>query len=901
MKSFFEETLRLLYWILFCPSKIRSTIETWADSSRKSTCESDVPSLADFPFPFNGGIKFITHYLVIVGFSCLPLLLETISSKNFNNITSILLLTILSYSVSGLSLSLGFYLPLLIYCLGLNISIDIEGNWLSLNFNPLLINENILFDSIYSIVIFVLLICILYSVTVGLISILPPNNNIFILITFSVFTGAFSLEMACLSVAFVHSLVLDVIHGWSISIFAFSFFCIVISSELSRHFFNKNFSLTIIIITEFFLLLVGLPYLGHKSFISLPLCLIGWFRLIPDYPISLALLLISYLNTTDNAEASSKISLEPKIWNKSQNSISPISFFMTLTDSISKLHINSIKQLSLLPPETNELLTFPLPGHGYILLNAFHSNPSEALNSLTKLLKMPTVAFRPTLQFFALQVIVDQFSTVNTIKEIIGTLSTSHPFLPRFLPFFYKNDEITSNNEFTAITFTTPDTEFVLPYLYQFVKDLDAVSEAGSVVLRVRGLERLLDQLKLLLLQLPLFLTPKAEQLWRSVIEHWQEIIQTELEGLETQSQNAILNPFQFGNPLRADRSHLFKGRRAFSDQVYRLVLDRNRPTLVLHGPRRCGKSSFLLNLARLLPSDLVPIYLDMQRAGMNNSEADFCYGLVNAIYRDSRSQGIKLSTPPQRSDFYQNPYPLLEDWLDSVLQNLGERRLLLNLDEFEKIGSAIQAKRLSSRLFDELRSLIQHTDRLGFLFSGVQTLDELGPNWSSYFISVMPMEMLYLEPNEAEELLLDPDPEFVLRYNSDIIAEILHLTRCQPYLLQLIGSVLVTQANLEHTQLVTLPMLKSAIQDAFTQGEPYFTNVWTEFTGTTLNEVAAGQAYLLSLAGRTPTSPNPSSPDTQAAIRRLRRYHVIEQVDGIDRIEIPLFEQWVRERAIAD
>jgi|GEM_PF-4277533 len=36
-------------------------------------------------------------------------------------------------------------------------------------------------------------------------------------------------------------------------------------------------------------------------------------------------------------------------------------------------------------------------------------------------------------------------------------------------------------------------------------------------------------------------------------------------------------------------------------------------------------------------------------------------------------------------------------------------------------------------------------------------------------------------------------------------------------------------------------------------------------------------------------------------AIRRLRRYHVIKQADEGDRIEIPLFEQWVRERAIAD
>jgi hypothetical protein len=193
---------------------------------------------------------------------------------------------------------------------------------------------------------------------------------------------------------------------------------------------------------------------------------------------------------------------------------------------------------------------------------------------------------------------------------------------------------------------------------------------------------------------------------------------------------------------------------------------------------------------------------------------------------------------------------------------------------------------------------MIQHYDRLGFLFSGVQTLEELGPRWSNYFISVVPMEMHYLEPHEAEDLLLHPDPEFTLRYDTGIVAEILRLTRCQPYLLQLIGSAIVTQANLQHTQLATTALLQSAIQSAFTNGEPYFTNIWTEFTGITPAEVTAGQQILIALAQG---NYHVESIDeaTTAARRRLLRYHVIERDGDIDMIEIPLFEQWVRERAI--
>jgi len=602
---------------------------------------------------------------------------------------------------------------------------------------------------------------------------------------------------------------------------------------------------------------------GWQVGLVIPVMLLAYYRLLPDYAILVLAQLLASLPLVKQLPL-----FRPVSW------------------------------INQLPPRTSEILWVPLPGHAKVLADAFCQDPEAILPILHQMQVSSMPGCQSALRQALPQIIAHQLADICTIADLQRTMSPKHPVLPLLVPGFYQPEPVIQSST------SLPSEVAILWFqLRDIAEDTSGTLEASNAAIRERGLERILTKLTMLQAQLPsLGLKMAASQNWRSVMMRWQAVLQLELEEQKKQSRGELLNPFQFGNPLRQERFHLFKGRRAFSDKVYRLVLDRSRPTLVLHGPRRCGKSSFLLNLSRLLPSDLVPIYLDMQRIGISNSEADFCYGLVSAIYRDSRSQEIEFPIPPKRVEFYQNPYPLLEDWLDEALPKLGDRRLLLNLDEFEKIGSAIQDERISIRLFDELRSLIQHTDQLGFLFSGVQTLDELGPNWSSYFISTVPMEMLYLEPSEAEALLTDPDPEFALRYDSGIVPEILQLTRCQPYLLQLIGSALVTQANLEHTQLVTFPMLKAAIQDAFTQGEPYFTNVWTEFTGTTPNEIAAGQAYLLSLAGRTLLDPpNPFSPDTQAAIRRLRRYHVIEQVDGSNRIEIPLFEQWVREQAIAD
>jgi hypothetical protein len=362
-------------------------------------------------------------------------------------------------------------------------------------------------------------------------------------------------------------------------------------------------------------------------------------------------------------------------------------------------------------------------------------------------------------------IIADQFAIVSNTTELIDFAQPTHPSLSLIIPDFYQFNDSTKSSIIPKNR--DAEIELLLPIFQQIAKDTATALQASSSALRERGLERLVDRLKILPTQLPgLGLNFQSVQRWRPAIESWQHILELEIAEQRKTSEGEILNPFQFGNPLRENSATIFRGRQALADRLVRLILDRNRPTLVLHGPRRAGKTSFLLNLPRLLPSDLIPIYLDMQQNSMTNSEGDFCYGLVRAIHRDTRSQGLQIPTLPSRQDFAAQPYPTLEDWLDSALSQLGERRLLLNLDEFEKIGSAIKEQRISDRLFDQLRSMIQHDDRLGFLFSGVQTLEELGPRWSNYFISVVPMEMHYLEPAEAEDLLLNPDPEFTLRYD---------------------------------------------------------------------------------------------------------------------------------------
>ena len=607
--------------------------------------------------------------------------------------------------------------------------------------------------------------------------------------------------------------------------------------------------------------------LGWFSALVIPVTLVSYYRIFPDYNF----IFLSAYYTFPNYL---------------------LQLFRLPNSTINRLRPQAAKILFQLPPYTNEFLWLPLPNHSELLISEFRENPQQALKIFQHIQTFSLPGFQITLQNALPQIIADQLQQIQTIPELLFTANSDHPILSSLISPFYPTPE-------TPLPKVKPELYIILPRLQTIVRDIQSALENKNIALRERGLERINNNLALLKLQLPsLGLKSEAIKRWTPVLERWQRVIELEQNEQRKLSEGELINPFQYGNPVRRHQKDLFKGRQRFADEVVRRVLDNDRPTLVLHGPRRCGKTSFLYNLSRLFPSDILSVFLDMQSSAITNKESDFCYGLVRAIHADCEIQGVQLANIPQRTEFEASPYPTLEDWLDEALKEIGERRILINLDEFEKIGTAIQNGQISLRLFDQLRHLIQHYEQLGFLFSGVQTLDELGPNWSSYFISVVPIEMLYLQPREAEELLLNPDPAFKLRYAPGIVEELLEITNCHPYCLQLLGASMVNQANFNRTDLITPELLQSSINEAFISGQPYFTNTWTEFTGTNPEEIAIGQELLLQVA-KTDNLISINNPTEEKVLTRLLRYHILQEINGGYNFEIPLFKQWVKEKAI--
>ncbi len=524
----------------------------------------------------------------------------------------------------------------------------------------------------------------------------------------------------------------------------------------------------------------------------------------------------------------------------------------------------------------DEIIWFPLPFLDEMLRMASRQDRNEGL----KLIAHVAVSFRK--EKYANSAL--SWITAETMKgaddmgQIVQSVADSQKWLP---------DDLGSLGKDTAET---------VPVLRAIAHSLESSQNAGDYAKRL-ALRNAVERLSLLNDRVG-FLGRLASERWKPVIEKWHGIVSEALMNGEVSSRGATktVNPYQTGNPLQLLRKSLFKGRSEQRNTIVNALLEKSRPTIALHGPRRMGKTSFLLQLPALLPGDTIPVFMDLQRQSATESISSFLFNIAASICRDARPYKIIIPRPA-RQTFADSPYAAFEDWLeDSSNAALWNFNLLLAFDEFEKLGEAIQKGRMEMGILDEFRHWIQHQSQMAFLFAGVRTLDELGPNWSSYFINIKPVSMGCLSEEETRELIENPDPEseFSLRYEPEVVDRIVETTLGHPYLVQLVCSAVVEESNKAEVGIADSAILDLGLKRALVQGEAYFRNVWDEMAG------EDGRAVLRGIArGEASGKLENADEKTRAALARMARLKVICRVEeGNYTVKIPLFRRWILEYA---
>lgn len=132
----------------------------------------------------------------------------------------------------------------------------------------------------------------------------------------------------------------------------------------------------------------------------------------------------------------------------------------------------------------------------------------------------------------------------------------------------------------------------------------------------------------------------------------------------------------------------------------------------------------------------------------------------------------------------------------------------------------------------------------------------------------------------------------FQSRLKYDVIRRIIGMTLCHPYLVQLVCSAIVEEANEIRVKLADMAILKKAVSRALVQGEPYFRNVWDEMAG------KDGQEILRQIA-QSDTPLAFSQPEYQKALVRMVKLKVLTKHDtGTYSVEVPIVRRWIREFA---
>ncbi|HAI69564.1 MAG TPA: hypothetical protein DCM38_09035, partial [Gammaproteobacteria bacterium] len=273
-------------------------------------------------------------------------------------------------------------------------------------------------------------------------------------------------------------------------------------------------------------------------------------------------------------------------------------------------------------------------------------------------------------------------------------------------------------------------------------------------------------------------------QRFGEIAKTWLRLVEKYLDDMLKIQE--IPNPYIVGIPLKEGQD-VFIPRPQVNKRIERLLVDRSAPPLLLYGQRRTGKTSLLNNLVKRLPDNFIMLFVDFQ--GPLSSAQDhlsFFYNLGRAMIKAAKKHYPNLTFPPLTEDTLRSdPATRFDEWLDEIEEAIGDKILLLALDEFITLDHAFHKGRLErATILGIFRNIIPHRSKFRFLFSGSHTFEEL-EHWPNYMINVQIAHLNYLSEEEARQLIEQPIKHFPLRYTTEALERVMTLTRCQPALLQ--------------------------------------------------------------------------------------------------------------------
>ena len=308
-------------------------------------------------------------------------------------------------------------------------------------------------------------------------------------------------------------------------------------------------------------------------------------------------------------------------------------------------------------------------------------------------------------------------------------------------------------------------------------------------------------------------------------------------------------SPYIVGSPI--DREEMFFGRQDIIDTIQR-QLSTSHPAnvILLEGNRRTGKTSIL---KRLQAPDVLPGWIVVNcslqgakghesKAGLPTNEVfrhmarDIGLAVYNAGIQEwlldvdfpdpNKQPKVEFVKALSTAFSGSHPFEVFELYIQTVLKAASPRRLLLMLDEFDKLQEGIDAGITSPQVPENIRYLLHTYPDLSAVLSGSRRLKRLREEYWSALFGLghrVPVSKL---PLEGARLLVTQPVKGRLTYVPEARDHVVELCSRQPFLIQSLCNQIFEHAARSNEQTVTEGAVKTAAQEMVEDNE-HFRTLW--------------------------------------------------------------------------
>jgi type I restriction enzyme M protein len=413
---------------------------------------------------------------------------------------------------------------------------------------------------------------------------------------------------------------------------------------------------------------------------------------------------------------------------------------------------------------------------------------------------------------------------------------------------------------------------------------------------------------------------------------------------VESDSVNLGLgtNPYVDARTLQGEEDRVFFGR---MPEIERILAELRKPSastvLLIEGNRRTGKTSLIHHFQRHhLPDNWVAAYCTFQSGegavaedgpvgrGVPTREVFFILAkaVVEAVVGSGENlnlDGIGVLESTWRPivlrrrassllrPFFDSgpPYEHFRIILEQCLEVLGSRRLLLVIDEFDRLQEGITSGVTSDQVPENIRHLFQSYNQMAGILTGSRKIRRLREEyWNVLFGIGDPVILRGLEEKAVRDLITKP-VEGRLTYTPAAVDAIAHLTAGQPRIIQTLCSRLFDLCDQgENTRLITEAMVEQVAEEKARDYE-HFKVVWSaiqspvdQFVAITINDMERSGMTRVSFSllqdELSSKRLSISQKNLDAALDNLRDLEVIgERITDSTKhyfIEIPLLSRWL-------